>query len=61
MTKEQILDIARKEYFVVHKYRHSQDNIRKKCRKLKNEGLLDLVGQDRDYFYFRARARIQAV
>jgi len=54
-TGERIVELAAIREFVVSKYRWSQDGQRKLCRRLAADGKLELVRQDRDNFYYRAK------
>lgn len=52
---EKIVELAAQREFWVSKYRWSHTDQRKLCRRLVADGKLEMVRQDRDNFYYRAK------
>lgn len=54
LSREDILKICADREFFVSRYRWSHDRLRKKCRRMRGEGLIMIARQDRDGWYYRA-------
>lgn len=51
-TKDWILAKAKTE-LSVHKYSYSHEKLRKKTKRICKDGVLTMVKQDKDKFYYR--------
>jgi len=59
MSEAEILAIAHEREFFVAKYGNSHERLRKKCRRMKKDGLLVLVSRNSRGFNYRSPEAVE--